>query len=98
MFSESHMEALKVSVEGNALRQRLVASNVANINTPGYKTKDLSFEKLYQMRTGGGEIPLKLTHPRHMQGMDVTGRAEGAIFNAYNPVNPHDGINDVLRF
>jgi len=36
-----------------AVRQKLVASNVANANTPGYKTKDIDFQHEYRTRLGG---------------------------------------------
>jgi flagellar basal-body rod protein FlgB len=35
-------------------RQRLVASNIANADTPGYKTKDIDFEAAMQSAMVGG--------------------------------------------
>jgi flagellar basal-body rod protein FlgB len=48
-------------------RQKVVASNVANADTPGYKTKDLNFQSEFQavMSSGGpqpvdvGGLPVK---------------------------------------
>ena len=34
-------------------RQQLVASNIANANTPGYKTKDIDFQREYQTLVDG---------------------------------------------
>jgi flagellar basal-body rod protein FlgB len=34
-------------------RQRLVASNIANADTPGYKTQDIDFESELQAALGG---------------------------------------------
>lgn len=34
-------------------RQQLVASNIANANTPGYKTKDIDFQHEYQTLVDG---------------------------------------------
>jgi flagellar basal-body rod protein FlgB len=34
-------------------RQRLVASNIANADTPGYHTRDLDFQSELQKLTGG---------------------------------------------
>lgn len=31
-----------------SVRQRLVASNIANVDTPGYKTKDIDFQSAFQ--------------------------------------------------
>ena len=33
-----------------SMRQRLVASNIANIDTPGYKTKDIDFQFEFMSR------------------------------------------------
>ncbi len=35
-------------------RQKLVASNIANADTPGYKTKDIDFQTEFQNLIGGG--------------------------------------------
>ena len=34
-------------------RQRLVASNIANADTPGYRTKDIDFQSEFQSVAGG---------------------------------------------
>ncbi len=43
---EHYMDLLSV-------RQKLVASNIANADTPGYHTKDIDFESEYQAAIGG---------------------------------------------
>lgn len=35
-------------------RQKLVASNVANLDTPGYKTRDIDFQFEYESQIAGG--------------------------------------------
>ena len=35
-------------------RQKLVASNIANADTPGYKTQDLDFQASFQSALAGG--------------------------------------------
>jgi flagellar basal-body rod protein FlgB len=37
-----------------SMRQKLVASNIANADTPGYKTKDLDFQSDFQAAMAGG--------------------------------------------
>jgi flagellar basal-body rod protein FlgB len=34
-------------------RQKLVASNIANVDTPGYKTKDIDFHSEFENAVGG---------------------------------------------
>jgi flagellar basal-body rod protein FlgB len=40
-------------------RQKLVASNMANIDTPGYKTKDIDFQFEYMSLTPGASPNVK---------------------------------------
>lgn len=37
-------------------RQKLVASNIANADTPGYKTQDIDFQKSFQSVLDGGGV------------------------------------------
>jgi flagellar basal-body rod protein FlgB len=50
-------------------RQQIVFSNLANIDTPGYKTKDVSFHATMQelMTENSGE--LKTSNPNHSSGI-----------------------------
>ncbi len=44
-------------------RQKLVASNIANADTPGYKTQDIDFRAAYQSALDGGDIKPSVTQP-----------------------------------
>src|ERR1035437_2554097 len=50
-------------------RQTLIASNLANLDTPGYRTRDFSFEGAMKSALDGQLSPstLATTHPMHMQ-------------------------------
>ena len=43
-----------------AERQRLIASNIANADTPGYVARDFNFAQALQQATGGGRSGFKL--------------------------------------
>jgi flagellar basal-body rod protein FlgB len=45
---ESYLDLLSV-------RQKLIASNVANVDTPGYKTQDVDFQTEFQKLLQGGQ-------------------------------------------
>lgn len=51
-------------------RQTLIASNLANLDTPGYRTRDFSFEAALKSALTGQKSPnsLATTHPMHLQG------------------------------
>jgi flagellar basal-body rod protein FlgB len=40
-----------------ATRQSLIASNIANIDTPGYRAVDLDFQQEFQRLLSGAEVP-----------------------------------------
>lgn len=48
-------------------RNKVIASNIANIDTPGYKTKELIFKKqLADLVSNGREISMSKTNKRHL--------------------------------
>ena len=52
-------------------RQKVIASNIANINTPKYKTKDLSFDNvLNQSMANSGDLQLKVTNKKHIRSFE----------------------------
>jgi flagellar basal-body rod protein FlgB len=54
-------------------RQKVVASNVANADTPGYKTKDLNFQAEFQAVMSGGAQPVDVGGlPVKNDGNDVS--------------------------
>ncbi|WP_022853680.1 flagellar basal body rod protein FlgB [Thermodesulfatator atlanticus] len=55
-------QALKVRLA----RHDVIAANIANVDTPGYRAKDIPFEKVMQAYLKGSP-PLKLTNPRHIK-------------------------------
>ena len=76
-----------------SLRHKLISGNVANVLTPGYKAKDIDFQKEFQRLKG---TPLGVegvtTNPRHIPlGMDKS-RAPRILTNRKAPSN---GVNDV---
>jgi flagellar basal-body rod protein FlgB len=44
-------------------RQRLIASNIANVDTPGYLGRDINFKDAMQAAIGGNSLTLKPTPP-----------------------------------
>jgi len=46
-------------------RQKVISSNIANINTPNYKTKDLVFDE--EIKKVDKDLSLKTTNPMHIK-------------------------------
>jgi len=85
---------LERSLEFRSRRNALLAGNVANIETPGYKAKDLVFEQALGDALKAQEpSPLVTTNPRHMDGRDHTPLelVQPRTILSANPVGSVDG-------
>ncbi|MBI3524757.1 MAG: flagellar basal body rod protein FlgB [Betaproteobacteria bacterium] len=52
-----------------AYRQQLIASNIANADTPNYKAVDIDFQEALRIsRSASTAVNLTATDPRHVQG------------------------------
>lgn len=52
-----------------AYRQQLLASNIANADTPNYKAVDIDFARALQgAQEARGQLPLSTTAPGHLHG------------------------------
>lgn len=58
---------VKTALKLRSYKHSLLASNIANVDTPGYRRKDIPFEKIIQKYLSE-EIRLKTTHPKHLKG------------------------------
>lgn len=67
IFASPIINVMQKGLDASTLRQRVIANNVANINTPGFKKSYVSFEDQLQaaLKSSGG--PLKGTHPLHLE-------------------------------
>jgi flagellar basal-body rod protein FlgB len=59
IYSEGNLDVIKRSLDAYALRQRVIAENVAHLETPGYRARSVSFERELSdaMSRGGETLP-----------------------------------------
>ncbi len=77
---EASGQVLRKSLSGLAERQRLIAGNLANIDTPGYRSRDIPFEQvLYQEMQESKGLPLVATAPGHLAASAAFGRPLAAV-------------------
>jgi len=62
-------DLIERGLDAASLRQQALSSNVANVNTPGYKRVDVSFARVLG-DTLGSTTRLATTRRRHMQGAE----------------------------
>ncbi len=79
-----------------AARQELIASNIANADTPNYKARDINFASALQsaMAGTGEKMPLASTAPNHLQGA-TGGSVMGAPVLYRKPLQPSADGNTV---
>ena len=80
-----HEQALKL----RAYRMELIASNLANADTPNYKAKDINFNELLSSYKTSGEMhgkgsAMRTSHPRHLGGAQSGGNMADAQYRVSN--------------
>lgn len=74
-----------------AQRQKVISSNLANAETPGYKAQEVRFEDFLEQAEGGPET-LRQTHAEHLAGEPALIREEITRMQARDNLG-HDGNN-----
>ncbi|MEZ4278052.1 MAG: flagellar basal body rod protein FlgB [Myxococcota bacterium] len=70
-FGPDAMGALQVAMRFRKAREAVIAGNVANADTPGYRRRDISFEGILEgaraglARTHAGHLPNGSGNPEH---------------------------------
>ncbi len=80
-----HQQALSLRSE----RQQVLASNIANADTPNYKARDFDFSAALREATSGGgstAAPIKVTSSGHMNGAPSMERTAGGQELKYRTV------------
>lgn len=57
-------------------RQKLVASNIANVDTPGYRTKDIDFQAEFENAVGG-QSPSSALSPQVIEPQNLQTNPDG---------------------
>ncbi len=96
LIDDFYMDLIGKTTEGVQRRFRVVAQNLANMNTPGYKRREVTFEDQLRefLGTERKRMPLKITNPRHMSNIplkldDVKPKVRRDYYGAYR----NDGNN-----
>ena len=62
--------ALGIHADASRIRSQrteLLASNLSNADTPGYKARDIDFKSALKMASSGDSGMMKMSHQNHMQ-------------------------------
>ncbi len=92
ILNDPRIAITQQALQGLARRQEAIATNIANVDTPGYRRKDVPFEAALRARLGTGPR-LATTDPRHFA---VVPAGEGLLQAALDGVQgrTRTGRND----
>ena len=78
-FEDSPMNLMERFMDLAVQRHSLISGNLANIDTPGYKTADIEFEQELQSAMGQGGLSTEVTNVRHLaKKVDMEGGVVGS--------------------
>lgn len=93
MHASDVSELLYQKLNYTSERQKIIASNIANLNTPKYKTKDLSFEDHLNMQKKD-ELKMVTTHPGHIPFPPQSSSPNAmSVYEVENLPEQNDGNN-----
>jgi flagellar basal-body rod protein FlgB len=82
MAETSIVELIEAGLRAEALRQKTIANNVANLQTPGYRRLDVRFEQLLAKAIGsGGQFDLEEIEPEVYQPKNTSVNPNGNDVN-----------------
>ena len=86
-------DLLAAALQAEALRQRAIASNIANIETPGYRRLGVKFEERLAkaMDQSGGKVDVRKVEPEVYEPRDTLVKANG------NDVNLEHAIGEMVK-
>jgi len=78
---EKHMKA-------STIRHGVIASNIANIDTPGYQARDVKFSNALSEAT----LQMRATDPRHMSSPDLLGGVGSVSHDQQSPWGDRNNV------
>ncbi len=92
MSKTSIVELLEAGLKAEALRQRAVSNNVANLQTPGYRRLDVRFEQLLAKAIeSGGEFDIEELEAELYKPKNTTVKPNG------NDVNLEVEVGELVK-
>ncbi len=84
-------DALSRSLDLRSVKHNLISANIANAETPGYKSKRIDFEDTLAKALSLTDAPMARTSAKHMRAGGSVGEVAPEIYNNPNNVVREDG-------
>ena len=77
MIDSAEIQALARFLDVSAARTELITSNLANIDTPGYRTRDLNFRQEMERAAGEANFEYASSSPAVLEVRGLASRPDG---------------------
>src|SRR4051812_37766610 len=85
---------LERSLDASSLRNKVISNNISNIDTPGFKRTEVSFEQTLQEALAGDTLTGRRTNERHIPiGTDNLSDVRPSLFTDKSTSMRLDGNN-----
>lgn len=95
LFNKTNLPVVSKALDSAMLRSKVIANNIANVTTPGYKRVEVSFENELRDALDRTRLKGSVTNEKHI----ALGRKDLTSVNpkAYHPNDPTlpSGVNNV---
>lgn len=95
---DAHLQVKRAALNARAYRQELLASNIANADTPNYKARDIDFKAALEGALSGrgdGSLALARTAARHLGGSEFDAVGAGSATKYRTEFQPNVDGNTV---
>ncbi|MBI1422976.1 MAG: flagellar basal body rod protein FlgB [Gammaproteobacteria bacterium] len=83
---DSYLGINQQALQLQSYRAQILASNLANADTPNYKARDIDFRAVLSAAGGqGGKLPMLATEPGHIEPQMENGGYDLMYRNPYQP-------------
>lgn len=66
ILKSNQISILEKALSAASLRHKTISDNIANVNTPGFKKSEVSFEEQLELAMNTKSSPIARTHERHL--------------------------------
>lgn len=93
LFNKTSIPLLSRVADLSSLRHKLISSNIANVDTPGYERKQIDFQSELNKAVNKPKLQTSQTHPAHIPLGNDPGRAPKV--KSYQSAENSTGVNSV---
>jgi flagellar basal-body rod protein FlgB len=95
MFNKTNKALLSRAMDAAMLRSRTIANNIANVNTPGYRRVEVSFEEELRTALDRTRLQGSRSDDQHLDiGRKDLSKVHPEAYHPYDPTQP-SGVNNV---